>query len=239
MKTTLKIASVILQYPTNELKAEAGNLQELLALEADFSPEDILKLEPLFARFQANDIYELQELYVLLFDRSRSISLNIFEHVHGESRERGSAMVDLLEDYRAAGLQYHSAELPDYLPAFLEYLTLLEPEKAKAYLREVAHILYALEERLNRRQSDYAPLFASLAKLGGAEPDGKSIDELQSEPDDDPTDLEALDAVWQEAEVTFGPSTDAGCPATRDMLARMAVPKNQPLGGSSPSETKS
>ncbi|MEJ2459788.1 MAG: hypothetical protein P8Y58_17260 [Novosphingobium sp.] len=43
------------------------------------------------------DLYDAQERYVLLFDRTRKLSLHLFEHVHGESRDRGQAMVDLAQ----------------------------------------------------------------------------------------------------------------------------------------------
>jgi nitrate reductase delta subunit len=167
------------------------------------------------------DLYDLQELYVLLFDRSRTLSLNLFEHVHGESRERGPAMVDLLETYRAGGFDLVSTELPDHLPILLEYLSKRPLAEAKEMLGDAGHILAALAERLQRRESNYAAVLAALAEFAGVEASSEMVQELLSVKDDDPEDLEALDDVWEEAEVTFGPDPNAGCPITRDLLAKM------------------
>ena len=65
---------------------------------------------------------DLQERYVASFDRGRARSLYLFEHVHGESRDRGQAMVNLLEIYRRHEFELNARELPDYIPLFMEYL---------------------------------------------------------------------------------------------------------------------
>jgi nitrate reductase delta subunit len=157
----------------------------------------------------------------MLFDRSRTLSLNLFEHVHGESRDRGGAMVSLMETYRAAGFEPATTELPDHLPVLLEYLATRPEAEVTDILQDAAHILAAIGERLTRRESLYAPLFPALVQLAHTQADSDAVAELLAEPDDDPTDLEALDAVWEEAEVTFGPDPNAGCPQVRDMLAQM------------------
>ena len=102
------------------------------------------------------DAYDAQERYVLLFDRTRSLSLHLFEHVHGESRDRGQAMVDLMAMYEEDGFEIDTKELPDYLPMFLEYLSMKPRAEAVQLLDETAHILAALRERLKKRQSVYA-----------------------------------------------------------------------------------
>jgi nitrate reductase delta subunit len=184
------------------------------------------------------DLYDLQELYVLLFDRSRTLSLNLFEHVHGESRERGPAMVDLLETYRAGGFDLVSTELPDHLPILLEFLSTRPLAEAKEMLGDAGHILAALAERLQRRESNYAAVLAALAEFAGVEASSEMVQELLSVKDDDPEDLEALDDVWEEAEVTFGPDPNAGCPITRDLLAKMdpIPPKELPATAAAANE---
>jgi nitrate reductase delta subunit len=103
----------------------------------------------------------------------------------------------------------------------LEYLATRPEAEVTDILQDAAHILAAIGERLTRRDSLYAPLFPALVQLAHTQADSDAVAELLAEPDDDPTDLEALDAVWEEAEVTFGPDPNAGCPQVRDMLAQM------------------
>ncbi len=160
----------------------------------------------------------------MLFDRSRTLSLNLFEHVHGESRDRGGAMVSLIETYREGGFEPATSELPDHLPVLLEFLADASivrgagnPGGCGAYPRRSG-------ARLVRRESGYAAAFAALSQLAGAQADAEAVAEMLAQPDDDPTDLAALDAVWEETEVTFGPDPNAGCPQVRDMLALMDKP---------------
>ncbi len=171
---------------------------------------------------------------MLLFDRSRTLSLNLFEHVHGESRDRGGAMVDLLETYRAAGFEPEGRELPDHLPTLLEFLALQPLKMARGTLAETAHICEALQVRLTRRDSPYAAALGALVRLSACQPNIGAVESLTAEQEDDPNDLEALDQVWEEAAVVFGPDPSAGCPATRDILTRMDLPPgavSKPLAG--------
>ncbi len=230
MSKTFKALSALLTYPGDELKAAVGEIRSILIDEAILSDDAILSLQPLLAELEELDIYELQERYVLLFDRSRTLSLNLFEHVHGDSRDRGPAMVDLLETYRAGGFDLQSTELPDHLPILLEFASQRPLAEARDLMRDAGHIIAALGERLARRESTYAPLFIGLAEFAGVDPGDKLVAELLTVKDDNPEDLEKLDEVWEEAEVTFGPDPEAGCPVSRDMLANIdkLTPKAQP-----------
>ncbi len=231
MARTYKALSALLCYPSRELQEAAGEIGAAIEAEALLSPAARAALKPLIEEMASRDLYDLQERYVLLFDRSRTLSLNLFEHVHGESRERGPAMLDLLETYRAGGYELASSELPDHLPILLEFLSTLPEAEALELLRDAGHIIAALAERLKRRESPYAAVMAGLAELAGIDRSDELVAELLKVADDDPEDLAALDAVWEEAEVTFGPDPNAGCPVSRDMLARMDTPLNpQPAG---------
>ena len=141
-------------------------------------------------------------------------------------------MVDLIETYRTAGFEPDTSELPDHLPVLLEYLATRPFGEAQEVLGDAAHILEALSTRLTRRESEYAAVFSALLHLAAVTPNAKALSELMSQPDDDPNDLEALDAVWEETQVTFGPDPNAGCPQVRDILARM----DQPINPSIPAE---
>ncbi|RBI77496.1 nitrate reductase molybdenum cofactor assembly chaperone [Roseovarius sp. TE539] len=221
---TLKALSLILSYPTPELQAAMPEISAVLLSETRLTSAARREFSTLLDNLENTDIYDLQESYVTLFDRSRTLSLNLFEHVHGESRDRGGAMVSLVETYRAAGFDPATSELPDHLPVLLEFLAMRPEGEAREVLADAAHIFEALSRRLTRRESVYAPVFAALRQLSGAQPGQEALEELLSEPEDDPDDLDALDAVWEETEVTFGPDPNGGCPQVRELLSRMDTP---------------
>jgi len=221
---TLKALSLILSYPTRELQEAMPEIGAVLASETRLTTAARRDLRPLVDALTSADIYDLQEQFVMLFDRSRTLSLNLFEHIHGESRDRGGAMVSLVETYRAAGFDPATSELPDHLPVLLEFLATQSFVEARDTLADAAHIFEALATRLDRRESPYGAVFAALLQLSGAKVDEAAVAELLEQPDDDPTDLEALDEVWEESEVVFGPDPNAGCPQVRDMLAKMDEP---------------
>ncbi len=225
MTRTLKALSALLSYPSQALKEAAPEIARVLVAEGVVSAAAVAGIEPLLDALWTRDLYELEEEYVFLFDRSRSLSLNLFEHVHGESRDRGQAMVDLLETYRAGGFDLDAAELPDHLPVLLEFLATRPLGEARETLADAAHILAALAHRLRGRDSAYGAVFDALVEIAAEQPDAAALDLLKAEPFDDPADLAALDAVWEETAVTFGPDPNAGCPATRDLLARMDAPQ--------------
>jgi len=221
---SFKALSALLSYPSEDLIAALPEIDAALHFEGLLGPKRMEEIRRLLRELRQGDLYELQERYVLLFDRSRSLSLNLFEHVHGESRDRGGAMVDLLETYRAGGFDLVGPELPDHLPVLLEYLSTRPLAEAEALLADASHILVALAERLTRRETAYAGVLSALVALVVTEP-AELPQDLAALPDDDPEDLAALDAVWEEAQVTFGPDPNAGCPANRDILARMDAPR--------------
>lgn len=223
---TFKALSLVLSYPTRELQQAMPEIGGVLASDTRLTAAARRALRPLVEELGGRDIYDLQETYVGLFDRSRTLSLNLFEHVHGESRDRGGAMVSLVEMYREAGFDPVTSELPDHLPMLLEFLSTRPFVEAQETLADAAHILEALNARLCRRESPYGAAFAALLQLSGAKADKAAVAELLEEPEMDPDDLEALDKVWEESEVRFGPDPNAGCPQVRDMLSRMDQPIN-------------
>jgi len=228
MDRTLKSLSLLLSYPTGELQEAMTAIGAALAADPRITPASRAALQMLTDRLAQGDLYDLQESYVMLFDRSRTLSLNLFEHVHGESRDRGGAMVSLIETYREAGFEPATTELPDHLPVLLEFLAMRPAPEASETLADAAHIFDAIETRLGRRESGYAAVFAALSQLAGAQADAEAVAGMLAQPDDDPTDLTALDAVWEETEVTFGPDPNAGCPQVRDILAQMTIPADRP-----------
>lgn len=211
MARTFKVLSALLSYPSEEIAAAEPAMREVLRSEALLAKRQIVQLELLLDELATLDLYDCQERYGLLFDRTRSLSLHLFEHVHGESRDRGQAMVDLMQVYEKAGMVIGTSELPDYLPLFLEFLSSQPLPEALDLLSQPAHIFAALAERLRKRKSSYAAVFFALAQLAEADPHTVEVGQLVALPDDDPNDLEALDAAWIDEEVRFGPGAQDQC----------------------------
>src|SRR5690625_5171544 len=207
----LKVFSVLLCYPTVELQEAITDIRSIVQAEPLINERNKEALGKLLDQIEQLDIYELEENYVLLFDRSRSLSLNLFEHVHGESRDRGSAMVDLLQTYQEAGFDLNTSELPDHLPVLLEFLSTRPEAEAMEILRDAGAILIALADRLDRRQSHYAAILHALTDMASANRHDDEAQQLLAETMDNPNDLEALDAVWEETMVTFGPESMDSC----------------------------
>lgn len=198
---TFKALAALLAYPEAELLAALSEVGAAIDREDLLPRRERAAVASFLAELKEADLYELQERYVALFDRTRALSLHLFEHVHGESRDRGQAMVNLLEVYRRQGLDLAANELPDYLPVFLEYLSELPLAEAKKNLAETSHILRELGGRLLEKGSSYAALFSALLALAGEK--GLDFAGKRGNPGGHVEDLEALDREWAE-EPAFG-----------------------------------
>lgn len=214
MAKTFKVLSALLSYPTAELKGAAAEIRSCLSDEQLLGKSLLADLGDLLHQLETDDLYDLQERYVFLFDRTRSLSLHIFEHVHGESRDRGQAMIDLKALYENNGLYIGKSELPDFLPLFLEFLSTLPRTEAASLLGQAAHILTAVADRLEKRGSPYLAVFRALIALAEVEEGAGEPDLALVEEDVDPNDLEALDEAWAEEPVEFGPGAAMGCKDT-------------------------
>ncbi|OHZ02927.1 nitrate reductase molybdenum cofactor assembly chaperone [Salinicola sp. MIT1003] len=207
---SLIVLARLLDYPTVELQQAAAEMLEVIDGEAHLSREHRFEIKTWITAIANADLLDLQADYVALFDRGRATSLLLFEHVHGESRDRGQAMVDLLAHYHAAGFELSARELPDYLPLFLEFLSTRDDEEIARQLGEVAHILARLAARLIERDSDHALVPASLlAMIGMEDTIDDHLEHAREEPRDDTP--AALDAVWEEEAVRFSATSDQDC----------------------------
>jgi nitrate reductase delta subunit len=231
MKRTLKVLSALLSYPTAELQAAVPDMRAALDAEARLPQRNRDRLDRILEELAAGDLYDLQERYVLLFDRTRSLSLHLFEHVHGESRDRGQAMVDLKQLYEGHGLYMSSSELPDHLPLFLEFLSQIPESEACSLLGETAHVLEAIRQRLKKRKAAYSSVFSCAQAVAEAQPQTDVVAALMGERDEDPNDLAALDAAWEEEEVTFGPAAAAAAQCGKDGLAAKLRAGRRPAQG--------
>lgn len=196
---TLKAISLLLHYPDQDLLDHLTEVQTVTDAETTISGGH---LAPLYQHLGLGDLYLLEENYVALFDRGRGTSLYLFEHVHGESRDRGQAMVDLLTMYGESGFDLPPGELPDYLPVFLEYLSQLESSKAKQLLTEVTHLVRNIGENLAKRGSHYYLLCSALLEMAGE--NAIDIEFVPMDFSTEQEDYDKLDKVWAEEPVTFG-----------------------------------
>ncbi|MEW6037432.1 MAG: nitrate reductase molybdenum cofactor assembly chaperone [Pseudomonadota bacterium] len=223
----LKAISALLSYPQAELLEVLDDIAALVAEETELSEAETAALLTLLDHYRRTDLLELQQTYVELFDRGRALSLHLFEHIHGESRDRGQAMVDLLRVYRSNGFELAARELPDYLPLFLEYLAQRPREEAIDWLRGALPVLNLLGARLEERQSPYAALFDALSATVGGTIDLAAREMAAAEGPDDT--LARMDEIWEEEAVRFMANAD-GCqrPAGESQPVKFSRPHRDP-----------
>lgn len=204
----LVVISRLLEYPDAALWQHQQEVFDALASGENLAKADAQHVGIFLRDLTSQDLLDAQANYSELFDRGRATSLLLFEHVHGESRDRGQAMVDLLAQYERHGLQLDSRELPDHLPLYLEYLAQLPFAEAIGGLQDIAPILALLNARLAQRESHYATLFDALLSLANTQVDNAQVAEkIAGEARDDTP--QALDAVWEEEQVKF--FAEQGC----------------------------
>lgn len=166
----LRALAALLSYPSPELRQALPELAVVLRECAELPPRDRVALQELLYELAATDQLDGEECYVELFDRGRSTSLNLFEHLHGDARDRGQAMVELKQLYDRAGLALNTAEMPDYLPVLLEYLSCRETREIRDVLSDCAHIARAIGEALLKRGSRYAAVLQAVLTIAGQAP---------------------------------------------------------------------
>ncbi len=208
---TFRVLSALLCYPESELLDALDEFTAVLDAERALRPAARRALDSFIARLGATDLLDAQERYVALFDRNRSLSLHLYEHVHGESRERGEAMVRLAALYKLHGLHVAVNELPDYLPLYLEFLSLQPDKAAHSLLAEAVHVIVALADKLEARDSPYAAVLRAIEALAARPAEAAAVQEVRGKLDPAADDLATLDRQWEDEVVRF---TAAGLEAT-------------------------
>ena len=193
---SLRVLALLLGYPDAELRSHLPDLRAALHAERALAAPRLAELDALITSLGTKAVLEAEAEYVELFDRGRATSLHLFEHVHGDSRDRGPAMIDLSKTYEQAGLFLGEGEMPDFLPVVLEFTSTLEPRQAREFLAEMAHIFNAIFAALQKRESRYAAVLGALLELAG---ERASPVEIAAE--------EPIDAVWEEPVVFDGCSS--------------------------------
>ena len=218
---SLKLFAALLGYPTQELVAAVPEIARRINEERLLSDATHGMLAALLRGLASEDLLDLQERYVAQFDTGRATCLNLFEHVHGDSRDRGQAMIDLHALYGRAGVKLVGNELPDYLPAVLEFLSSRPADEAREMLSDCAHIVRAIGERLLAASSPYAGIFRAILELIGEEPLRAGAAECAVQhPDDD----------WAEAPADFGMNAAHGAQQSRPQFIRF-VSRPEPTPG--------
>ncbi|WAJ28161.1 nitrate reductase molybdenum cofactor assembly chaperone [Antarcticirhabdus aurantiaca] len=224
MKYTLRALSALITYPSEDLQAHVGSVRDALHREAELPPEALALLEPLLDALASQDLFDLQAHYCELFDSSRALSLHLFEHVHGDGRQRGQAMIDLGQAYLARGFMMRESELPDYLPMFLEFLSVLPKREAEEWLAQPAHVLAALEQRLRERGTHYVAVLHGLSHLSKRRP---SPDEAPTLPDyRDPATPAEIDRAWEDAPINFSAPLEGASEPSRLMTRLRAAQRD-------------
>jgi nitrate reductase molybdenum cofactor assembly chaperone NarJ/NarW len=209
----LKLIAVLLEYPHAELWQHPEELREACA-ESSSNKTCHAGLRIFLDELLAKEPMTAQEEWLALFDRGRAMSLLLFEHIHGESRDRGQAMVDLVSTYHKAGFELSAKQLPDYLPVVLEYLSLRPEQEWRDWLAHIASILELLAARAQQRESSYAALFEILVEQAKGQVELESLRGRVANEERDDT-AEAMDKVWEEEVVRFGAEANANsCQST-------------------------
>jgi nitrate reductase delta subunit len=224
---SLKALGALLDYPTPELHSALDEVEQALAEERAIPAAEIEGVRAFIDRLRKSDIMDAQEHWIALFDRSKRLALHLYEHSYGESRDRGQAMVNLALTYRMNGFELNAAEMPDYLPLFLEFLSVIPEEHARRYLTDAIEIIEALRIRLEERKSTYAALLTALVTLASRHADEGEVEAILASEPQDPQDLKQLDDEWAEEPVDFtAGSALKDCPyagtAARDRAAELA-----------------
>jgi nitrate reductase delta subunit len=214
---TLRIISRLMSYPCRTLQLAVPEMLEVLEREAVLPEANQQALAGFLCHAREIALLELQERYVATFDRGRNLSLHLFEHVHGESRNRGQAMVDLVNHYSAHGFTLAARELPDHLPLMLEFLSTQPRAEAARLLEDAMPVIVLLGARLREAGSDYAVLFDAIEALAGTPAEAEAMRREAASEGPDET-IQKMDEIWEEEQVSFLGNNDpagGGCPANR------------------------
>ena len=223
---TLRALAALLAYPDAGMRVFLPQIGAVLADEHALGAGRLAEIDALITHLTLGDGLAIEAAYVDLFDCGRATSLHLFEHVHGDSRERGPAMIDLAQTYEKAGLYLGEGQLPDYLPVVLEFVSTQPPAEARAFLAEMAHIFNAIFGALQRRGTPYAAILAALLELAGEKAQATA-----------PVKEAPLDEAWAEPVVFDGCSTQGqakpGTPQPIHLVRRARATTPQAGSGAS------
>lgn len=156
----LKLVSLLLQYPSPAVREAVEGLD--LSEVGPASRRQRARLASFLRWWQGRSLGELQRSYVEDFELSKRRSLHLTYHVHGDTRQRGLALLRLRQAYVDGGMEPRGEELPDFLPMMLEFAALV-PEGRDVLERSRAAI-ELIAASLRDDGSPYAELFEVIAE---------------------------------------------------------------------------
>jgi nitrate reductase delta subunit len=154
------LLSFLLRYPDANVAAARDEIaDEVSALPAGPARDGLER----FLAGWTGDQTALAARYVETFDLRRRASLYLTYYAHGDTRERGMALLRLKKLYRAAGLPMQSDELPDHLTVMLAFAALAPPGHGETLLAEHRPAIELLRLSLHDLHSPYAHVLDALA----------------------------------------------------------------------------
>jgi nitrate reductase delta subunit len=202
---TIKALGALLLYPEEAIIEALDELQQVIEKESLLSPEQIAAVVHCIEDMRPKVLLDLQEEYVQLFDNSPKHALYLFQHLYGDSPDRGPAMADLIDMYREHGYQSVANELPDYLPLYCEFAAQFPEPEARALLGRALPVLELVAQRLEQKGSPYAAVLSALGSLAIADEETEAIAQLLKAQARTRSgkDEQTLDEAWQEQPVSF------------------------------------
>jgi nitrate reductase delta subunit len=201
----IRALGVLLHYPDAAMIEALDEIQQPIDANPLLGPEQAAAVGRCIDGMRAQDLLDLQEQYVQTFDNTPKQALYLFQHLYGDSPDRGPAMADLIGMYRDHGYQPIAQELPDYLPLYCEFAAQFPEGEARALLGRALPVLELLAQRLQHQDNAYAAVLSALGALAEADEDTAAIAHLlsaQAQARNGKGD-QSVDEAWQERPVSF------------------------------------
>lgn len=209
----LALCALFLGYPDDEFFAMREEINEAVEALPSSAPADLLTT--FWAGFSELTQSGARLHYVETFDLRRRCSLFLTYYLHGDTRQRGMALLTLKQRYRVSGFTPQENELPDYLPMVLEFAAHTGAGAGEGILRTHRNGIELIREALRDRKTIYVNVLDAISELLGPVTDRQrdAIRELALA--GPPKDLVGLDGPlpgYGDPAVFGGPSEPFGPP---------------------------
>ncbi len=162
IKAVFLSLSRVLSYPDEKLLSQAHSIAKLIS---SLNP----KISEEYAEFHnwlaGQPLLELQKNYVEIFDQKRSSCLYLTFYLNGDTRQRGMALWRFAQKYKEFGFELDNGELPDFLPAVLEFGATVDLGSSLKLLQGHQRALLVLLESLKTQESQYVHLLKILMQV--------------------------------------------------------------------------
>lgn len=155
------VASSLLVYPDERFLAKR---EELKSISEDISGSAGASLSSFFSAIEKMTLDEIQRHYVEIFDMRRRCSLFLTSWTHGDTRNRGMALLYFKEVYKSVGITLADEELPDHLAVVLEFAALVDPVEGALLLAEHRAPIELIRDALHSTSSFYASVLDAIVE---------------------------------------------------------------------------